>query len=171
MTGERNETEREAALWRRTRVAWTASGPGAEPPDLTMLAAYLDGTLDPEGEAPVEAWLAGSPEGLDLVLAARAAQDGATMAVPQRVLSRARALVRAGPPAASAGRGAGARAQGGLGRWLQPAAWVGIAAAVLLASVSGFELGRAGVQHLVSLDAAMADDLRLLTGRSAEDLL
>ena len=140
-----------ARLWARARGAWTAP-PGAEP-DAVALAAYLDGTLDPEGRARIEAWMAGSLDALNLVVAAREAGAEAPAAAPVDVVRRAQGLVRA---RRAAGDGFAAR----LGALLapdapfwRPVAWAGVTAALLLVSVSGFELGRAGTLQMVSLQA------------------
>ncbi len=143
-----------ARLWARARGAWTAP-PGAAP-DAVALAAYLDGTLDPEGRARVEAWMAGSLDALNLVVAAREAGAGAPAAAPADVVRRAQGLVRARRPA---GGGFAAR----LGALLapdapfwRPVAWAGVTAVLLLVSVSGFELGRAGTLQMVSLQVEPA---------------
>ncbi len=142
-----------ARLWARARGAWAAP-PGAEP-DAVALAAYLDGTLDPEARARIEAWMAGSLDALNLVVAAREAGAEAPAAAPADVVRRAQGLVRARRPATG---GFAAR----LGALLapdapfwRPVAWAGVSAALLLVSVSGFELGRAGTLHMVSLQVEM----------------
>ncbi len=147
-----------ARLWARARGAWTAptaAAPGAEP-DAVALAAYLDGTLDPEGRARVEAWMAGSLDALNLVVAAREAGAEAPAAAPADVVRRAQDLVRA---RRVAGGGFAAR----LGALLapdapfwRPVAWAGVTAALLLVSVSGFELGRAGTLQMVSRQVELA---------------
>ncbi len=146
-----------ARLWAWARGAWTAP-PGAAP-DALALAAYADGTLDPEDRARVEAWMAGSPDALDLVVAAREAGAEAPAAAPADVVRRAQGLVRA---RRTAGGGFAAR----LGALLapdapfwRPVAWAGVTAALLMVSVSGFELGSAGTQRMVShqVELAQAD--------------
>ncbi len=167
-----------AALWARARAPWRESvaksgdSPG-EPhpePDALTLAAYLDGTLDEAGAAAIETWMAASPEGLDSVLSARAALAEGPAEVPSHVIARAADIVRRRPGSAARSP-LGSALFGWFGGLLRPAAWAGAVAAVLLASVSGFELGRAGVEHLTSLDAAVSQDVRLVMGRTGSDLL
>ncbi|MFQ5776250.1 MAG: hypothetical protein ACE5GS_17165 [Kiloniellaceae bacterium] len=172
MSEDKNEGGRAAELWRLARPGWLDAVAAAEAPDPMVLAAYLDGNLDPDARARVEAWMAASPAGLDLVAAAREAREAAAPAVvPDRVLRRASALVRAGSASGARAGDWRARMASALAAWARSTAWAGVAAAILLASLSGFELGRTGVEHLASLDALMADDVRLVMGRPTPDLL
>ena len=169
MTQDVDPKDGDAGLWRQARAGWAAAQAAQEPPDEVSLAAYLDGALEPTAEARVEAWLARSPEALDLVLAARQAMAEPSGPAPEAVVRRAEALVPGRP----------ARPASSWLDWLfepfaplaRPAAWAGVAAAVLITAVSGFELGRTGIQHMAALDAAVAGDVRLVLGHSAEDLL
>ena len=157
-----------ARLWARARGAWTAP-PGAAP-DAVTLAAYLDGTLDPEGRARVEAWMAGSLDALDLVVAAREAGAEAPAAAPADVVRRAQGLVRT-RRVAGGGFAArlGARLASDAPFW-RPVAWAGVTAALLLVSVGGFELGRAGTLHMVSLRVEPAPPERARTGLAQVEL-
>lgn len=174
MTEKRNtgaEADREgAALWARARGSWREGVAASAEPDPMTLAAYLEGRLDEAAAAPVEAWMAADPEALDSVLSARAALAETPPEVPRHVAARARDIVRG-----RTGRATRAGAGGALLGWftgvLRPAVWAGATAAVLLASVSGFELGRAGVENLAALDAAVAADVRLVMGPSGPELL
>ena len=160
-----------AELWRRARDGWAgAQGVVAEPESQT-LAAYLDGTLDPDGRERVETWMAAAPEAVDLVVSVRRSLAEPAPEVPNEVVRRAQGLVRERPTGH-------AQAPSWLGRLLdplaamgRPAAWAGVTAAVLLSAVSAFELGRTGTRHMAALDAAVTGDVRLVLGRSAEDLL
>ncbi len=100
--------------------------------------------------------MAGSLDALNLVVAAREAGAEAPAAAPADVVRRAQGLVRA---RRVAGGGFAAR----LGALLapdapfwRPVAWAGVTAALLLVSVSGFELGRAGTLQMVSLQVELA---------------
>jgi len=174
MTEKRNtgpEADREgAALWARARDPWRKGVAAPAEPDPLTLAAYLEGRLDEAAAAPVEAWMVADPEALDSVLSARAALAEAPPEVPRHVTARARHIV-----CGRAGRVTPSRSGGALFGWftgiLRPAVWAGATAAVLLASVSGFELGRAGVENLAALDAAVAADVRLVMGPSGPELL
>jgi anti-sigma factor RsiW len=168
-----------ADLWRKARgpvraALGDSAAPDAMSPDAMTLAAYLDGALDEVEAAPIEAWLARDPEALDDLIAARQILAEAPGPVPAGVAARAQDIVRARVPraAVSGGSGFGLSALfGGLDGLLRPAVWAGAAALLVLASVSGFELGRAGVEHLASLDATVSQDLLLVMGRTGTDLL
>jgi hypothetical protein len=159
-----------AGLWARARAGWRDATAAPEPPDPLTLAGYLDGTLEAAALERVEAWMATSPEALDLVVALREA--GPPEAVPESLLARAQGLVREHPRPARAG----------LGAWLdglfsfqmaawRPLAWAGVAAVLLVVSTGGFELGRQGALHMVDVQTASADDLDFGLSDPAEELL
>ncbi len=159
-----------ARLWARARPGWR-SEIASEAPNSLMLAAYLDVTLDEAGSAAVEAWMAATPEALELMIAARAELGQAPEAVPENLVSRAQGLVRAP-----------LRRPAGLGAWLRgligfepeawrPLAWAGVTAALLVVSAGGFELGRLGTEQLVSVQTAALDDLGFGLDEPADDLI
>ena len=167
-----------AGLWARARPGWGAAHT-PETPNPLMLAAYLDDTLDEAGREAVEAWMATTPEALELMIAARAElaePPGAPDAAPESLVSRAQGLVWA--PLREP-----ARESGGLGAWLRgligfepeawrPLAWAGVTAALLVVSAGGFELGRLGTERLVPVQtAALGDDLELGLDDPADDLI
>jgi anti-sigma factor RsiW len=135
------------ALWRRTteRFGAPAGTPQAEA-DALLLAAYLDGRLDPAELELCEARLAAEPALLELFLQSDEAL-GATQAVSERQLARAAKLVAgeelARPSLAS--RLFGSRREAG-GGWLRQraASLAATVAAVVLVSALGFEIGRFG---------------------------
>ncbi len=159
-----------AELWRR---AGRRPESGPESPDPLLIAAYVDGTLDPRARDRVETWLAGSSDALDLVVAARAAHAGAPPAAPPAgLLTRARGLVR--PAAVDLG---GTRT---IGDWFAgltgPGLWAATAAAMLFAAVISFELGREATVTLAAsetttLTVAAADDDGLGFDPMSGDLL
>ncbi len=172
MTEELDKSEDGAELWARARAGWRETAPRPEAPDSLTLAAYLDGTLDAAALERVEAWMAASPEALDLMISARSAQVAAPEAAPDGLVSRAQGLVRARPRAARAG----------LGTWLsgliefqveawRPVAWAGVTAALLVVSTGGFELGRLGALHLAPVQTAASDDLGFGLSDPADELL
>lgn len=178
MTDRYDPKAEDAELWSRAREAClaplreSADAPGAAP-DPLVLAAYLDGTLDPLSAERVEAWMAGSPDALDLVIAAREALVASPAPAPQGLVERARGLVRARPARAS-GDGLLER----IGRWLVPgyglgrsAAWAGLAAALLLSAAGSFELGQFGVRQLAAAEVQEADELGLGLGQPLDELL
>lgn len=159
-----------AALWRR---AGHRPERGPEAPDPLLIAAYVDGTLDPRAGARVEAWMAGSSDALDLVVAARAAPADAPLAAPPPgLLVRARGLVRR-----PAMHGDGRRTIGNWVAGLAPSGiWAATAASMLLVAVVSFQLGREATVTLASsqtqtLTVAAADDDGLGFGPAAGDLL
>jgi anti-sigma factor RsiW len=169
MTEETGKSNDGAGLWARARDGWREVAARTQAPDPMTLAAYLDGALEPEARARVEAWMAVSPEGLDFMVAARAAATAAP--APDGLVRRAQGLVREpAPPRA------------GLGAWLsglvafrvdawRPLAWAGVTAALLVISASGFELGRLGALQLVEVQTTSTDDLGFGLSDPADDLL
>jgi len=176
MSEEEENTRDGAGLWARARPGWRALAATGNAPESAqevsnplILAAYLDGTLDGAGCDAVEAWMAASPEALDLMIAAREslgeAPGAAPGPAPEGLISRAQGLVRA-PVRESAGFGAWLRGLIGFepAAW-RPLAWAGTAAVLLVVSAGGFELGRLGTEQLVSVQtAALGDDLDLDLG-------
>ncbi len=152
-----------ARLWARARPGWRASNTSQtaeDEPNPLILASYLDDTLDQAGRAAVEAWMAATPEALELMISARELAAEPPGPAPESLVSRARGLVRA-PRRESAGLGAWLRGLIGFEpeAW-RPLAWAGVAAVLLVVSAGGFELGRLGTERLVPVQtAALGDDL------------
>ncbi len=159
----------EAALWRRARRNWRASAA----PETSILAAYLDDRLAPRERERIEAWMLGEPAALDVVIAARQAlalrQEDLT--APPRLVARAQALVSDRGRARRGGAVPLGRFFGTLPLWGRGTAWAGVALATLLLCATGFELGRLGARHLVSLENMLAEDLSLGLGGAADELL
>jgi anti-sigma factor RsiW len=160
-----------ATLWYRARPMWREAAGAPAAPDALTLAAYLDGSLDETSAEAVETWMAVAPEGLADIQAIREILAAPPPDAPDHVIVRAQAIVRARPVPARAEAGWLRGILAGSAGLLGPAVWAGAVAAVLLASVSGFELGRVGIEHLASLDATVAEDVRLVMGRTTQDLL
>ncbi len=180
-------TRMDAALWRRVRQDWRAQAgavelPGA-PETTTEMAAYLDGRLEGAGLERMETRLAASPEALDLALAARDALAAGSAPAPASLLARARALAAdpATDPATGPATGPAAWAAGSpawllalLAPWRNGAhrAAVGFAAAaLLLASVAGFELGRSGYAHSAAVENLMSEAIDFGLGQDLDDIL
>jgi anti-sigma factor RsiW len=164
MTEQDRDIANDRALWLSVSRAWAEHGLG-ERPGPVILAAYLDDRLEPADQARVEAWMAAAPEILDLVAAARAASQAGSAPAPEQVVARARAL-RFGPAGKRFSRA------GWLDAVFAPlriAAVSGAVAAVILAAVAGFELGRAGYLHMAALDGVLSEDLGL--GFDQDDLI
>ncbi len=165
-----------AGLWARARPGWRASNrtqTAEDVPNPLVLAAYLDDTLDQAGRAAVEAWMAATPEALELMISAREALAAEPPGpAPESLVSRAQGLVRA-PLRVSAGLGAWLCGRIGVEpeAW-RPLAWAGVAAALLVVSAGGFELGRLGADRLVPTQTAtLGDDLGLGLDDPADDLI
>ncbi len=172
MTEETDKSEAGAALWARARAGWRAATAAPDAPDSLTLAAYLDGTLEEAARERVEAWMAASPEALDLMISARSAQAAAPEAASDGLMSRAQGLVRVRPRAARAGLGAWLNGLIGfqVEAW-RPVAWAGVTAALLVVSTGGFELGRLGALHMAPVQTAASDDLGFGQSDPADELL
>ncbi len=176
MSEEYGKARDGAGLWARARPGWRsaiASRTAEGAPNPLMLAAYLDDTLDEAGRAAVEAWMAGSPEALDSMIAARDGLAETPGRAPKGLVSRAQGLVRR-PVAASAGLGAWLRGLIGFEPevW-RPLAWAGVTAVLMVVvSAGSFELGRLGTERLVPVQTAtLGDDLELGLDDPADDLI
>jgi anti-sigma factor RsiW len=123
-------------LWFRAQATETRPD---ETELLLDLAAFADGLLDDEGEARVAALIAGDSAAAEDVAAARSLAGVDLDPVDKQILAQAAALVGA----------SGATAlviafpiRPELARpWYAPAAWSGVAAAIVLAGWLGFDLG------------------------------
>ncbi len=171
MTGKGTGAGDGATLWYRARPSWRRAAGVPEAPDDLTLAAYLDGALDEAAAEAVETWMALAPEGLNDIQAIRTIIAAPPLHAPGHAIARAQDIIRARPVQEPAQDGWLSRIFAGPAGNLRPTVWAGAAAAVLLASISGFELGRVGIEHLASLDATVAEDVRLVMGRTGQDLL
>lgn len=177
-----NETDksdpRDPSLWRRYRSdqeGLSGSQEIAGRPDSLTLAAYLDGTLSEAERERLEIRLAHAPDDLELVLAARdVLADGAGPA-PDPLVARACALVpEAASPAGNILSGLAESAVGLLraGGWFwRPAAWSGVATAMILACAIGFQLGQSGYAGVLSVERFQAWEVVGVLGQSTEDFL
>ncbi len=147
----------DAELWRLARSARDRRAPDDEAERSLLLAAYLDGTLDPEALESVEAWLAADPAACETLTAARAALAEPPVEVPAAVLARARGLVGDPRPAARDSGGWLAEIFGGL---LRPVGFA-TAVALLVACVAGFQLGKEGAHDIVEIQNFVAQEASL----------
>ncbi len=156
--GETAMTAEDRALWQKARNGWTGGSQAADDVDPLLLAAYLDGELDADEAAALEARLAADPVALDLIASSREAlAAGPADAVPETLLRRAEGLVRPAPVAPRKGLLAGLAAA-----FMLPnqAAWAGFAAALMLASLAGFELGQIGLDNAATVTSALGEEVR-----------
>lgn len=187
------------ALWHRARGS-TLRAMAERAPDVDEmdLAAYLDGGLDEATRARVEAALAGRPDRLELLIAARAAVDALeteAVSAPEAVVARAQALAPdAQWPARSTVRSpvrstVRSPVRSPVPTWAGRAfAWLagvagpafapqrglvlaGVAAGFLAIGVAGFELGRAEAMYSAEVDDLLAQDFATLIAPYGEDLL
>lgn len=135
-----SDLEREGPeLWQRYRAAMAASAGQPDPePDPGLLAAYLEGRLDETAAEPVEAWLARDPARLVLM-----APPDADAPAPLAVIRSARALVR--PSSRQV--------------WRQTAAWMSVAASLVIVGTSGFIAGHQLDAYHESITVALGGDL------------
>jgi hypothetical protein len=131
--------EMDRALWARLKAGARVTDAAQLPPVFDEeLAAWLDGKLPPDAAARVEARLAADPKMLGLALDAAAALRAAAAPAPERLVTRARALVgfeaeqRRRPAGGLFGRFAG---------WRRAFEMALVASAFLVVCVTGFSLG------------------------------
>lgn len=157
--GETAMTAEDRALWQKARNGWTGGSEAADDVDPLLLAAYLDGRLDAEEGAALEARLAADPMALDLMAASREAlAAGPAEAVPETLLRRAEGLVRPAPVMPRKGLLAGLAAA----IWVpNQAAWAGFAVALLVASVTGFELGQTSLDNAATVASVLGREVTL----------
>ncbi len=175
MSEEKDVARSDAELWRLARSARDRQGGIEEAERDLLLAAYLDGNLDPESSEAVEGWLAADPVACETLTAARAALAEPPVEVPAAVLERARGLV-AGPrpvarpvvrPVAHEGGGWLAEIFGAVPGLLRPTG-LATAAAVAIACVAGFQLGKRGAHDAVEIQSLIAQEASL--GLRSDDL-
>jgi anti-sigma factor RsiW len=164
MTEQNRNNADDRALWLSVDRSWAERGLGEAPGPMT-LAAYLDHRLEPADQARVEAWMAASPEVLDLVATARATLQAGSAPAPEPVVARAQAL----RPEPAGRRFSLAEWLTGVFAPLRIAAMSGVAAAMILAAIAGFELGRTGYLHMAALDGQQSEDLGF--GFDQDDLI
>lgn len=149
------KTQEAALLWRRARSAWVGREESERPLDALELAAYLDGNLETAQREALERRLLADPEALDLLIAACGVE---AVAVSEAQIERAAAMVR--DPARS---GLWQRIwQGGDGQGLLALPWLrmaGVAAALVIFCLVGFEMGRMGAQDVVTVEQAVDTEL------------
>jgi anti-sigma factor RsiW len=140
MNDEFRKDQEAAALWREAKDAWRGAEPEGEPVDFMTLAAYLDGGLSEEERAALEARIARDPALLAELAALRGIEP---QEPPAGLILRAQGLVREAPKAETAKSGglAGLFAGG----FLRPLGWGSAFAALLVACLLSFELGRSGL--------------------------
>ncbi len=171
MSEENDVARGDAELWRLARSARDRQDGVEEAERGLLLAAYLDGNLDPASSERIEAWLAGDPAACEILTAARAALAEPPVEVPAAVLERARALVADPPPVARPAvheRGGWLAEIFGVVPGLLRPTGLATAMAVVVACLAGFQLGKEGVHDLVAIQSLIAQEAGL--GLRGDDL-
>ena len=157
--GETAMTAENRALWQKARNGWTGGTQAAEDVDPLLLAAYLDGQLDADEAAALEARLAADPVALDLMASSRDEQlFQSARSIVETLLQRAEDLVRPAPATPRKGLLAGLAAA----VWMpNQAAWVGFAVVLLVASVTGYELGQTSLDNAATVASVLGREVTL----------
>lgn len=160
---------KDQALWRhyREKGSMPATDLNLNGMDEQMaLAAYLDGRLDEAERARVEAWLAGRPEQLELLLASQAALAETGGPAPDSLVRQACALVpdRRRPFA-------GLSLAGLFAPRPRLLAWSGTLAAMVFACLLGFQLGESGYHGAVTVERLLAREAGSVLGQGGDELI
>lgn len=169
-------TEKDQALWARLKAGAPANDdarlPAVSDEDLV---AWLDGRLAPDAAARVEARLAADPGMLDQALETTGALREAATPAPERLVTRARALV--GFEAERSAPVAG-RLSGWFTRWRRRIEITAVTGAFLVVCATGFSLGggfqeayanNGGVEITDFVTAALGDsDLGFLAEQGSQ---
>ncbi len=165
---DRNDSK-DQNLWRQYREG--GSMPATElnlkgMDERLALAAYLDGRLGEAECAQVEAWLAGRPEQLELLLASQAALAESGGPAPDSLVQRACALVpdRTGPLA-------GLSMAGLFAPRMRLFAWSGTLAAMVFACLLGFQLGESGYHGAATVEKLLAREAGAMFSQAGEELI
>ena len=165
---DRNDSK-DQNLWRQYREG--GSMPATElnlkgMDERLALAAYLDGRLGEAECAQVEAWLAGRPEQLELLLASQAALAESAGPAPDSLVQRACALVpdRTGPLA-------GLSMAGLFAPRMRLFAWSGTLAAMVFACLLGFQLGESGYHGAATVEKLLAREAGAIFSQTGEELI
>ena len=138
MSGPLDSDNQDRSLWRQ--YAARAQTPQAPPVDANTLAAYLDGSAEPEDIQLVETRMASDPGFVEEVLALRQIADLEPPLATASVLNRAKALTLRHT-------------------WWTRMQWAAAAAAVLLACFAGYRVG--STTQLGHRDAQMFASLQI----------
>ena len=126
MTEPLDSDKLDRRLWRQ--YAGQARNPQPPQIDPNTLAAYLDGSADPQQVELVESRLAADPDFLTQLTELRQLSDVPEPSVPASVLTRARSLAHPR-------------------LWPTRLRWVAAAAAILVACLGGYSIGSGTVSH------------------------
>ena len=124
MSGALDSDNQDRTLWRQ--YAARAQNSHAPQIDTNTLAAYLDGSAEPKEVELVEARMASDPDFVDEIMTLRQIADLESTPAPPELLSRAKALPHRHV-------------------WRPRMQWVAAAAAVMLASLAGYNVGHGTV--------------------------
>ena len=151
--------DREIHLWRQY-TAQDQDQPFIADLDPSLLAAYLDGNATPEQSQQIEAHLAVNPDLIEQLSELRQLQSLKPTTVSQTLLARIKSLAPSPAqqlsPVATAWRSCG-----------RAMSWTAAAAAILLASVLGYQLGDTTFQGQGQIQASIA----LQTSQELDELI
>ncbi len=139
----------ENRLWRQFAVQDQAQ-PILSDLDPNLLAAYLDGKADSAQVQQIEALMASNPALLEETIELRQLQDAGSALACQALLDRAKALA---PPPRSAALTPGRTP------WWQRLQWAAAAAAIFVACLGGYNLGRFTFRAQGLAEALVAADI------------
>ena len=145
MNGPLDSDNQDRSLWRQYADQAGSDLPELPPLDPNLLAAYLNGSAEPQDVELVEARMASDTAFVDQVMALRQMADLEATPAPRSLLSRARALAHRHT-------------------WLPRMQWAAAAAALLLACFIGYRVGdstyhtRRDAQLFGSLQATLEID-------------
>lgn len=165
MTRRRHSDSADRLLWRKARAALDRRD-GAGEIDPGLIAAYLDGGLQPAEREAVESWLAVTPDAMDTLVAARdVLADTRDVTVPDAVLAAGYAAL---PPRAPAPRTEKRSAFAGALRIFE---WSAVAALLMLTCVAGFNVGSqsSGEGEIRPIEIAAADEQSFISGDAPQD--
>ncbi len=141
-------------LWRRVAIERPPET-GVTGSDANLIAALIEGTLNEDDKAVLEARMVASPVVRETVRAMRDNPDlGEPMMPPAGIAERAKAAFEAKPAPKARRRGAA----GWLGIGMQ---WAATAASFALAAYVGFDLGRDTAVDAARTDALVRSELAL----------
>ena len=135
----------QSRLWRQYLAQAPPASPDLPALDLNLLAAYLEGSANPKQLEQIESCLASDPALLEELIELRQLGQLKPAEVCPSLLERAKAL----SPATKLIRHS----------WASPTRWAAAAAAVMLAGLAGYSVGRdtfQGQQYAETLVAARA---------------
>jgi hypothetical protein len=149
MSEHADQDSQDRRLWRRYAARFRRQ-PAQPPLDPNALAAYLDGTAEPELVERIEARMASDGALLEEVMELRGLPSVEAGPAPESVLRQAKALVSPAARAALPPAGMVIRAQA----WWRRVQWAAAAAVVVVSCLGGYGFGRDTFRAQLQVEAA-----------------